>query len=86
MMAGMPRVVVLKDWNELKDVPVIDSKTGRVLEPTPPTWHQYSTSYYCLSWTIDTGECYYVANFELTTRLPALDNPNLAGAWLHIAR
>lgn len=28
MVAGMPRVVILKDWSELNDVPVIDSKTG----------------------------------------------------------
>lgn len=30
-----PRVVYLKSWNELKDVPVIDSKTGEVVGPNP---------------------------------------------------
>jgi len=27
-VAGMPRVVTLKSWDELKDVPVLDSRTG----------------------------------------------------------
>lgn len=32
-VAGMPRVVTLKSWDELKDVPVLDSRTGLPVNP-----------------------------------------------------
>lgn len=38
-----------------------------------------------LSWTFDTGQCFLVEDCHLTIAVPALDNLNLAGAWLALA-